>query len=451
MKSFDENDRVKNVLIELEAVNRAYQLIKPGPSEARQPVHTVYGGAHLFRATTARRLSEMANASLATYAPDADTLCRALGLSYDDEFAAALYQRIQLKLSREAVEDFRIDFEDGFGNRPDDEEDEAARHAADELAKAMASDLCPPFIGIRIKPLNEELKRRSIRTLGIFLSRLMEKTELQLPPGFVVTLPKITHPYQVKALVEILEAFEQQYGLQEGALKLEIMVETPESILDESGACSLPRFITESRGRCRGAHFGTYDYTASLEITAAWQQMDHPACDFARHFMQVSLAGRGVFISDGATNLMPVGPHRGDDLSDQQKEENQRVVHGAWKAAFDHTRHSLKHAIYQGWDLHPAQFVVRYAAIYSFFLESLDAASTRLKNFMDSAAKATLSGDVFDDAATGQGLLNYFLRAYNCGAIGMEELLATGLTEDEIRTRSFLKILQMRKKLSTNR
>jgi hypothetical protein len=134
---------------------------------------------------------------------------------------------------------------------------------------------------------------------------------------------------------------------------------------------------------------------------------------------------------------MPVGPNRAQKdkkLTSKQKEENDMVVHRAWKLAYDHTRHSLTHAYYQGWDLHPAQLPVRYAACYAFFLEGLDAASVRLKSFMEKAAQATLVGDVFDDAATGQGLLNYFLRAINCGAITLDEVKATGLTMDEIRT-----------------
>ena len=101
---------------------------------------------------------------------------------------------------------------------------------------------------------------------------------------------------------------------------------------------------------------------------------------------------------------------------------------------------------YQGWDLHPAQLPSRYAAVYSFFLEGLGPASERLKNFVEKAAQATLVGDVFDDAATGQGLLNYFLRALNCGAMTEREAIEmSGLTVDELRTRSFVKILNGRK------
>jgi hypothetical protein len=130
----------------------------------------------------------------------------------------------------------------------------------------------------------------------------------------------------------------------------------------------------------------------------------------------------------------------------EQIKENQKVVHRAWKLHYDHCRHSLANAFYQGWDLHPAQLPTRYAAVFTFFLESLEDASERLSNFVEKAARATLVGDVFDDAATGQGLLNFFLRAINCGAISEEEATKrTGITLDEFRSGSFVKILQNRK------
>lgn len=171
--------------------------------------------------------------------------------------------------------------------------------------------------------------------------------------------------------------------------------------------------------------------------------MDHPVCDFAHHMTKVALAHTGIWLSDGATNTMPIGPHRGD-LTPAQEEENRQVVHRAWKKGYDHIRHSLWNGYYQGWDLNPAQFPMRYAAVYAFFLESYYDAVDRLKTFVEKAARATLIGDVFDDAATGQGLLNYFLRALNSGAITEEEVMATGLTLEEIRGRSFKKILENR-------
>jgi hypothetical protein len=210
----------------------------------------------------------------------------------------------------------------------------------------------------------------------------------------------------------------------------------------------IPNLIAASRGRCRGAHFGTYDYTAGCNITAAHQQPSHPACDFARHVMQVSLAGTGVSLSDGATTIMPVAPHRateGRPLTAAQQAENAASVHRGWKTHYDDVRSSLRHAYYQGWDLNPGQLPTRYAAVFSFFLESREEAAARLRAFMDKAAQATLLGDIFDDAATGQGLLNYFLRGMACGAVTEAEALDTGLTLDEFRSRSFVKILNGRK------
>jgi len=124
---------------------------------------------------------------------------------------------------------------------------------------------------------------------------------------------------------------------------------------------------------------------------------------------------------------------------------DRQSVHRAWRLHYEHVRHSLEGAFYQGWDLHPAQLPTRYAAVYTFFLESADAAKERLANFVSKAAQATLVGDVFDDAATGQGLLNYFLRGIACGAVSEEEVLATGLTLNELRGRSFVKILKNRR------
>ena len=174
--------------------------------------------------------------------------------------------------------------------------------------------------------------------------------------------------------------------------------------------------------------------------------MDHPVCDFAHHMTKVALAHTGIWLSDGATNTMPIGPHRGEHMTDEQIKENREIVHRAWRKGYEHIRHSLWNGFYQGWDLNPAQFPMRYAAVFAFFLESYDDAVERLKTFVEKAARATLIGDVFDDAATGQGLLNYFLRALNSGAITEDEVLATGLTIDEIRGRSFKKILENRKK-----
>lgn len=465
------------IFYQLGQANQAFRALYPGERPDRQPVHTVYGGAGLFRYNTAGVLAKKALEAMQLYAPDFATFGRIFQLEGAEalpeepsavrELEAELqarsagerknhpgwlsfevYHKTLRKLRTEAVEDFRIDFEDGFGNRPDPEEDAAAIRAAREVARGLAAGLLPPFIGIRIKPLNDEMKVRSIRTLDLFITTLVEHAG-SLPPGFVVTLPKIMHPGQVTALVRLFERLEERLQLRPGTLRLELMIELTQSILAPDGRSMLPRLLDAAEGRCFAAHFGTYDYTASYGITAAWQTMDHPACRAALDQMKLAFAGTGVFLSDGATNVMPVAPHRegpgGGPLTGPQREENDEVVHGAWRTAASHTRGSLIQGFYQGWDLHPAQLPVRYATCYAFFLEGFQSAAERLKSFLDKAFQATLVGDIFDDAATGQGLLNYFLRALNCGAVSLDELAATGLTVDEIQTRSFLKILDGRR------
>jgi citrate lyase beta subunit len=424
---------------------RAWAHANPGDPPARQPVHTVYGGADLFRADTARRLGELALRSLETYAPDPRSLAAVIGL--DPGFAERIRERVVAKLEAEPVEDFRIDFEDGFGNRSDVEEDAAAKAAGREVARGLEEATMPPFLGLRIKPLTTDLAARAARTLELFSASLLDASGGRLPDPFFVTVPKVVVPEQLSAVADLLDGIEQRAGLPTGAVRMELMVETPASILGPDGSCPLPAFVAAARGRCAAAHFGVYDYTASLGITAFHQDLDHPACDFARHVMQVALSGSGIWLSDGATNVMPAPPHRaveGRGLTALQEAENQTAVHHGWALHYRHVRHSLRHGYFQGWDLHPAQLPTRYAAVFAFYLEALDAATERLRRFVDRAARATLTGDVFDDAATGQALLNFFLRGLGSGAITEEEALATGLTIEELRTRSFLAILRKR-------
>jgi citrate lyase beta subunit len=236
--------------------------------------------------------------------------------------AYTVYNKIIRKLQTEPVEDFRIDFEDGFGNRPDAEEDATAVQAAQELANGIQNKTISPFIGIRIKPFTEDLKERGVRTLDLFLSTLLQQTNGVLPSNFVVMLPKVTIPEQVITLVRLFEILEKAHHLPAGSLKMETMVEATQIIMDEEGRNPLLRIIKASEGRCIAAHFGTYDYTASCGITARYQTMAHPVCDFAHHMTKVALAGTGIFLSDGATNVMPIGPHRGEHLTFDQMAEN---------------------------------------------------------------------------------------------------------------------------------
>ena len=439
------SDKKEKLFNSLSEANTAFQKIYPGDRSERQPVHTLYGGANLFKYDSAKALGERALEILETYAPDHKVFGKVFGFDNSD-FSKKIYDKVIAKLKKEAIEDFRIDFEDGYGNRSNEEEDETAVTAAKEVAKGMKEKTLSPFIGIRIKPFTEEMKERGLRTLDIFISTLIKETNGKLPDNFIVMLPKVTIPEQPATLTSFFDVLEDELKIEKGSLKMEMMVETTQSIMAIDGTNPLYKFIKASNGRCIAMHFGTYDYTASCSITAKYQEMDHPVCDFAHHMTKVALAHTGIWLSDGATNTMPIGPHRGENLTSEQMEENKTIVHRAWRKGYDHIRHSLWNGFYQGWDLNPAQFPMRYAAVFAFFLESSDDAVERLKTFVDKAARATLIGDVFDDAATGQGLLNYFLRALNSGAINEEEVLATGLTLDEFRGRSFKKILENRKK-----
>jgi citrate lyase beta subunit len=408
----------------------------------------VYGGAQLFRADSARKIGALALKSLAQYAPDPETLAAALGIAEASSDPGRLRARIVDKLTREPVEDYRIDFEDGYGHRPDAEEDGHCASVGTEVADGFRRGALPPFVGIRIKPVSAELHRRSLRTLDLFVTAVARALDGGFVPGFRVTIPKVVHRAQIAAVAACCDALERRLGLPEGTLRLEIMVETPQSIVDAEGRSPLRGFVEAGNGRVAGAHFGAYDYTALCGITASWQHLRHPACDFARHLMQVSLAQSGVHLSDSVTTTLPVPVHRQgpEPLTGEQLRENIAAIHHAWRLHFDNVRHSLVHGFYQGWDLHPAQLIPRYAAVYGFFSAARDAAAARLRHFVAQATHATLVGDVFDDAATAQGLVNFFVRGVNSAALTPTEAEETGLTLDELRARSFARIIEQRRR-----
>jgi citrate lyase beta subunit len=424
--------RVADATAALRDANIAFAQRYPGESDGRQPVHTLIEGAQHFVHDVARRRGAEALAALHAYAPDAPTLGTALGIA-DHPALETIAARVREKLAREPVEDYRIDFEDGYGVRSDDDEDRTAVGAAESIGRGMRERTLPPSIGLRIKPLTEELRARSMRTLDLLLTALADRTGI--PERWVITLPKVTVIEQVTYFVAALGEMERALGFTHGALRFEIQIEVPQVIVDATGRSLLPHMLDAADGRLIGVDFGTYDYTAGCGITAAYQRMLHPACEFAKRMIQVAFAGTGVWLADGSTSVLPV-PRAPNDATG---------VHHGWRRHFDDVRHSLAGGFYQGWDLHPAQLVSRYAAVSSFYLEGIDAAGARLRNFLDRAQQVKLVGGVLDEPATGQGLLAFFLRAQGAGAITEPEAIAlTGLTADELRGRSFVKILRAR-------
>jgi hypothetical protein len=447
-------------------------------SQIRTPVHVVYGGANLFTAETPEKLGKIALKSLETYAPNFAEFARSMWLNgadalpiYENDvqeiefqlleneakvreknfaawFAWTIYKRTIEKLKREPIEDFRIDFEDGYGFRTDAEEDLHCISASNELAKISLSSAeenlnsyILPFCGFRIKSFAPETYKRAVRTLDLFLTNLLQKCGEKLPENFVVTLPKITRKEEIEILAALLDEFESTNNLENGAIKVEIMIETPQSIVNERGEIALQSLVEAGKGRINSAHFGAYDYTASFGISGVHQHLRHEACNFARQMMQISLAPLNIRLSDSVTTEMPVAIHKGENLTKKQLQENVAAVHKAWRSHFLNITTSQINGFYQSWDLHPAQLVARYAAVYAFFLESADVQKKRLKGFIEKATQANMTGNTFDDAASAQGLLNFFIRALNCGAMTEAEILeGTNLSADELKSASFAKI-----------
>lgn len=378
----------------------------PGDSGSRQPVHTVYVPADVFGVDTVRDWGRQALEAFDTHAATPAALAGALSVA-DDALLADVHARVRAKLEREPIEDLRIDFEDGYGPRPDAEEDAAAVRAAELIAAAVADGSAPPYVGIRIKCMEAAVRDRGIRTLELFLATLLAAGGL--PEGLVLTLPKVTYAEQVTALVRLLADFERSAGLPAGRIGFEIQIETTQAILGPDGRATVARMIEAAEGRATGLHYGTFDYSASCGVSAAHQSMDHPAADHAKAVMQVAAAGTGVRLSDGSTNVIPTG-------STEQ-------VHAAWKLHHDLVRRSLARAYYQGWDMHPAHLPTRYVAVYSFYREGLAAAAARLAAYV---AKA--GGDVMDEPATARALSGYVLRGLDCGAVDLAEVVElTGL------------------------
>lgn len=354
----------------------------PGEPPGRQPVHTVYVPASQYKT---RLVADWGKQALRVFGEHADRL----GLD------AGVADRVRTKLLTEPIEDLRIDFEDGYGKPGDSEEDATALAAGRTLAITGGT----PFVGIRFKSFEQVTRRRGIRTLDLFLAGLLESGPL--PEGFVVTLPKVTAVEQVEVAVDVLERLESAYGLGEGALRFEVQIETSQSIVDVDGTVAVARIIQAARGRCSGLHYGTYDYSAGLGISAEYQSMEHPAADFAKQLMQVSAAGTGVRLSDGSTNKLPVG----------------EAILPAWREHLRLVRRSLERGFYQGWDLHPHQLPTRFAATYAFFREGFPAALGRLRDYADKTGRGVL-----DEPATAQALASFLLRGLDCGAVDEGEL-----------------------------
>lgn len=354
----------------------------------RQPVQTAYVPADGFDSDTVGQWGVVALTALRRHAPSPEDL------GVDDE----VYGRVVAKLGTEPVEDLRVDFEDGYGDRPEDEEDADARRAGQVLRH-------PDVVGsgLRIKSFERPTRARALRTLDVLLTAAG-----RVPEGFVVTLPKVSAPEQVVAVDELCRAVDAAVG---GApLRFELQVETPAAV------ARMAEIVAVAGARCAGLHYGTYDYSAALGVAAAHQSLDHPVADHAKAVMQVAAAVAGLRVVDGSSNVLPVG-----DTAD---------VRAAWQLHMGLVQRSMRGGIYQGWDLHPAQLVSRYTAAFSFYRQGFSAAAARLRDY-----RARVSGGVLDEPATAHALADYLCRGLDCGALDEPEVeAATGTDRATLST-----------------
>ena len=393
----------------LAAADRQLAARYPGDAGDRQPLHTVYVPADQVGPDTAVRWGAQALDLLDAAVPDAASAARVTGLAGIDE---DVHRRVRAKLADQPVEDLRVDFEDGYGVRPDPEEDAAAVSAGAVLAGLLSAPAGPSFAGIRFKSLEQATRRRGLRTLDLVLGALLDAGPL--PAGFRVTLPKVSSVDQVLAMVEVCERLDQLYGLAPGALRFEIQVETPQAILGADGVAAVAAMVHAAGHRCAGLHYGTYDYSAACGVAAAYQSLDHPAADHAKAVMQVAAAGTGVRLSDGSTNVVPAGD------PDQ--------VRAALRLHARLVRRSLERGYYQGWDMHPGHLVTRYLAAYAFYREGMPAAADRLRRYL-----SRTGGGVLDEPATAQALAAFLARGLRCGALDGADLAAvTGLRPEAL-------------------
>ena len=397
MRSGLSDDDLARIDQHLATTDDLLDTVYPGDSGARQPVHTVYVPADQFTPDFAAQWGAQALAAVEA-AGGMEALAAQVGI--EPGLIGEVAGRVARKLSTEPIEDLRLDFEDGYGDRGDVEDADVA-HAASKVSDAVASGSAPPFIGIRFKCFEKPMRARGLRTLDLFIGGLLDAGGL--PDGLVLTLPKVTTTAQVEAMIIAVEALERVHGLDAGRLRFEVQVEKPQLVLGADGRSPLAQLPVVAPGRISGLHYGTYDYSASLGIAAGYQSMEHPAADLAKEIMQLAVAGTGIRLSDGSTNILPVGEGAAE----------------AWALHARLVRRSLERGFYQGWDLHPHQLPTRYLATYAFYRHGYPDSASRLRTYL-----AQEEGAVMDEPATARALAWFVLRGVQCGAIDADEVAA---------------------------
>ncbi|MBJ7471389.1 MAG: hypothetical protein JHD16_08795 [Solirubrobacteraceae bacterium] len=395
----------------------------PGGAGLGQPIHTVYVPADQAAPGLCSDWGRRARAALDEFGATAQELASAVGLPAAEVQDA--WPLLLRALEEQPIQDLRVDLEDGYGPHSDADEDAHADAAAQTLLAEAADPAGPRRCGIRHRSLEASTRPRAVRTLDRVVGRLMQAGGL--PSGFVVTLPKVIHLDQVRVYVVLLDALEQAHGLPSGALRFEIQVETPQTILGPDGTLPLAPMIEAGAGRVTGLHYGTYDYSAAMGVGAQHQRADHPVAQTAKAVMRLAAAGTGVEVSDGSTNRLPVG--------------DRGTVHANWA---EHTRlvlGALSDGVRQGWDLHPAQLVTRHLTTIVVQRRGLPEKLDRLAAYLAAtgqgnaaAAPSTSGGGALDEPATAQALAADAMRAVESGAAQTSEVESrTGAPSEALR------------------
>lgn len=365
----------------------------PGDRAAKQPAHTVYVSAAAADVDTpaawgeqARQIAESAAATVFDLDPH------------------GLRTLVGARLSTNPIEDLRIDLEDGYGWRPDDVEDRHARAAGATLASwgADTTEAAPRVLGVRCKGLGAAERARGLRSLELVLDGAGG-----IPAGFVFTVPKLRAAAQVDGVVMICEELERAHGLAEGSLHYELQIESPQAVMGPDGRATVADAIHRGGSRLTGLHYGTYDYSAACGIVSAQQSLEHPVADHAKAVMLVAAAQTGVWVSDGSTQIAPVG--------------TAAVVDAALRRHHRLVVRSLERGLYQGWDIHPGHLVTRWLAVFTFFRSAMPPATARLQAYFDRQ-----SSEFVDEPATAQSLALVVLRGLSAGAFTEADVLAIG-------------------------
>jgi citrate lyase beta subunit len=339
-----------------------------GRPHERAPIHTLYVPADLFGPGVLREYGRLVRRTVTEHGP----------LPFD----ADVNDRVLAKLEREPVEDLRIDFEDGYGRRDDDEEDAAAT----STATALRDGAQPPFFGLRCKSLQESTRRRAVRTLDLFLGALGPP-----PPGFVITLPKVSAVAQVEAMVDLCERLEAAHDLAEGTLRFELEIETASAVLGPDGVATVAVLVRASAGRCVGLRY-------AMGVTVGPSDRDHPTGDYTRAVLQLTATGAGVRLSDGPISVLPVG--------------DTEEVRTAWDLHAYLVRRSLERGYFQGADVHPAQLPTRFGATFAY----LRAAAPTMVDQLDRVLTRNKGGSG-PEPSRARALAAFLLRGLDCGAL----------------------------------